>query len=254
MQRTVLVTGGGRRVGAAIVRVLAAAGHRIVIHYNRSGTAAAALAEDLARNGASAVAIGADLADAAAARALIGRAADRVGDVIDGLVNCASVFTFDRPPISDLTLLRRLTDINLGAPVLLASALAEQPGLDDGAVVNILDQKVANLNPDFFSYTCTKIALAGATEMLATALAPAIRVNAVAPGLTLPSGDQSEAEFKAVACDNLLRRPVAIDEIGRACDFLLTSASVTGQTLYVDAGQRFVRRNGDVMFETRERP
>jgi NAD(P)-dependent dehydrogenase (short-subunit alcohol dehydrogenase family) len=90
--------------------------------------------------------------------------------------------------------------------------------------------------------------------MLARALAPKVRVNAVAPGLTLPSGDQTPEEFDAVSRENLLRRPVEADEIGRAVEFLLTSASVTGQTIFVDSGQRFLPRDGDVMFETRARP
>ena len=247
-RRTVLITGGARRLGAAIARALAGAGHCVVIHHHESPDEAAALADDI---GASVVA--ADLASEAASRALIGEAAAAAGGTIDGLVNCASMFEFDRPPISDLALLHRQMTVNLGAPVLLASALAGQAGLGDGAIVNILDQKVANLNPDFFSYTCTKIALAGATEMLAQALAPRIRVNAVAPGLTLPSGDQTEAEFEAVARQNLLHRRIDPAEIGRAVDFLLTAANVTGQTLYVDSGQRFLKRDGDVMFETRRR-
>jgi NAD(P)-dependent dehydrogenase (short-subunit alcohol dehydrogenase family) len=249
VRRTVLVTGGARRVGAAIVRHLAGQGHRVVIHYGSSREEAEALAGEV-----DGVAIAADLADHAAVAALIDTAAARAGARIDGLVNSASLFEFDRPPLDDWALLERLAPVNLGAPVLLASALARQPGLANGAVVNLLDQKVANLNPDFFSYTCTKVALAGATEMLARALAPAVRVNAVAPGLTLPSGDQTRAEFEAVARENLLRRPVDIDEIGRAVAFLLTARSVTGHTLFVDCGQRFLPRGGDVMFETRERP
>lgn len=248
MSRTVLVTGGAKRIGAAIVRHLAGQGHRMVIHYCSSADEAEALAREVGG-----VAVQADLADRAAAAALIDAAATAVGAPIDGLVNSAAQFEFDRPPLDDWALLEQLTRINLGAPVLLASALARQPGLADGAVVNLLDQKVANLNPDFFSYTCTKVALAGATEMLARALAPTVRVNAVAPGLTLPSGDQSEAEFAAVARENFLRRPVVIDEIGRAVDFLLTASSVTGQTVFVDSGQRFLPRDGDVMFETRGR-
>jgi NAD(P)-dependent dehydrogenase (short-subunit alcohol dehydrogenase family) len=249
VSRTVLVTGGAKRVGAAIVRHLAGQGHRVVIHYRRSRDAAEALAGEV-----DGVVLAADLADRAAVATLIDAAAARVGGPIDGLVNSASLFEFDRPPLDDWALFGRLAPVNLGAPVLLASALARQPGLADGAVVNLLDQKVANLNPDFFSYTCTKVALAGATEMLARALAPTVRVNAVAPGLTLPSGDQTRVEFEAVAQENLLRRPVDIDEIGRAVAFLLTARSVTGQTIFVDSGQRFVPRDGDVMFETRERP
>ena len=249
-RRVVLVTGGAKRVGAAIVRELAAAGHRVVIHHHRSGREAEALAGELDN----AVAIRADLADQQAVQALIAQAAEAAGAPIDGLVNCASVFAFDRPPALDPALLHRLTDVNLVAPVLLASVLADQEGLADGAVVNVLDQKVANLNPDFFSYTCTKIALAGATEMLAQALAPRVRVNAVAPGLALPSGDQTEAEFAAVARENLLRSQVDVAEIGRAVDYLLGAANVTGQTIFVDSGQRFLRRDGDVMFENGRRP
>ncbi|MBY8827486.1 SDR family oxidoreductase [Hephaestia mangrovi] len=248
-KRTVLVTGGAKRVGAAIVRHLAAQGHRVVIHYGNSQLEAARLAAETGG-----VAIGADLADQSAVTNLIGESAELAGAPIDGLVNSASLFEFDRPPLDDWALLERLMPVNLGAPVLLASALARQPGLADGAVVNLLDQKVANLNPDFFSYTCTKVALAGATEMLARALAPAVRVNAVAPGLTLPSGDQSAEEFAQVSRENLLRRQVDIEEIARAVDLLLTSTSITGQTMFVDCGQRFLPRDGDVMFEMRARP
>nr|WP_255586734.1 SDR family oxidoreductase [Hephaestia mangrovi] len=244
-----MVTGGAKRVGAAIVRHLAAQGHRVVIHYGNSQLEAARLAAETGG-----VAIGADLADQSAVTNLIGESAELAGAPIDGLVNSASLFEFDRPPLDDWALLERLMPVNLGAPVLLASALARQPGLADGAVVNLLDQKVANLNPDFFSYTCTKVALAGATEMLARALAPAVRVNAVAPGLTLPSGDQSAEEFAQVSRENLLRRQVDIEEIARAVDLLLTSTSITGQTMFVDCGQRFLPRDGDVMFEMRARP
>ncbi|MGN6375356.1 MAG: SDR family oxidoreductase [Sphingomonas sp.] len=254
MIRTVLVTGGAQRIGAAVVRSLAGEGHRVVVHHHRSADAATALVEALRADGAAVAAVRADLADEVAVRGLVAAAAEAIGGPIDGLVNCASQFVFDRPPLHGLALLRQLSDVNLGAPVLLASALAGQAGLADGAVVNVLDQKVANLNPDFFSYTLTKIALAGATELLARGLAPKVRVNAVAPGLTLPSGDQTAEDFAAVACENLLRRPVDVDEIGRAVAFLLTARSVTGQTIYVDCGQRFVQRDGDVMFETRERP
>ena len=118
-------------------------------------------------------------------------------------------------------------------------------------MVNLLDQKLANPNPDFFSYTLSKYALAGATEMLAQALAPKVRVNAVAPGITLPSGDQKDADFAAVASDNLLRHPVGAEAVAAAVVYLLDAGSVTGQTLYVDCGQRFLRRDGDVMFANR---
>jgi NAD(P)-dependent dehydrogenase (short-subunit alcohol dehydrogenase family) len=193
-----------------------------------------------------------DLAVPDTAQRLIAEVRAAFGAPLAALVNNASLFTFDRPPLSNAGALPAHMAVNLDAPVLLASALAAQDDLTEGAVVNILDQKVANLNPDFFSYSCGKVALAGATPMLARALGPRIRVNAVSPGLTLPSLDQSEAEFRAVANENLLRRPVDIDAIGEAVDFLLTAGGITGQNIFVDNGQHFLPRDSDVMFETRQ--
>lgn len=248
MTRTVLVTGGAKRLGAAIVRAVAAAGHRVVIHYRRSATEAERLAAEIGAAGTMA----GDLGDTAAAAGMIARARSVAGGPITGLVNSASSFEFDRPEAVDPALAARLYAVNCTAPLLLAGALAEQAELKDGAVVNLLDQKVANLNPDFFSYTCAKLALAGATEMLAQAFAPRLRVNAVSPGLTLPSADQSEAEFAEAARKNLLERPVGAEAVAAAVVWLLEAPSVTGQNLYVDAGQRFLRRRGDVMFEGRD--
>jgi NAD(P)-dependent dehydrogenase (short-subunit alcohol dehydrogenase family) len=188
-------------------------------------------------------------ADTAGIDDLFARARCVAGGAIDGLVNSASAFDYDTPPMLDPALLARLYAIGHSAPVLLASALARQDDLRDGAVVNLLDQKVANLNPDFFSYTGGKVALAGATAMLAQALGPRIRVNAVAPGLSLPSGDQTETEFRAVASENVLRRPVDPADIAAAVGFLLGARGINGQTIYVDCGQRFLPRNRDVMFE-----
>jgi NAD(P)-dependent dehydrogenase (short-subunit alcohol dehydrogenase family) len=118
--------------------------------------------------------------------------------------------------------------------------------------VNLLDQKVANPNPDFFSYTLAKQALAAATTLMAQAFAPAVRVNAVSPGLTLASGDQTAAEFDAAARKNLLGRPVGAEAVADAVAYLLGAESVTGQNLFVDGGQRFLKRDGDVMFEGRD--
>lgn len=248
MSRTVLVTGGSRRIGAAIVRALAGAGHRVVIHHHHPHDEdAVALALELDPRGERIATVAGDLADPVA---IFRAAREAVHGNVDGLVNCASVFEFDRPPDFDPALLASLTATNLSAPVAMACELARQEGLEDGAVVNLLDQKVANLNPDFFSYTCTKIALEGATTMLAQALAPRVRVNAVSPGLTLPSGDQSDAEFATVASENLLRRPVPVEEVARAVEYLLTAPGITGHNVFVDNGQRFLKRDGDVMFST----
>lgn len=242
--RTVLVTGGARRLGAAIVRRLAADGNRVVIHYGFSRAEAEALASEVGAVGI----VQGDLADSGAISALFDRARDLAGP-IDALVNSASAFEFDTPPNSDAARMARLYAIDCVAPVLLTDALARQDDVEDGAVVNVLDQKLANLNPDFFSYTCAKAALAAATVMQAQALAPRVRVNAVAPGLTLPSADQTDVEFAAVASANLLHRPVGVDFVADAVAYLIGSHGVTGQTVYVDCGQRFQPRNRDVMFQ-----
>lgn len=247
MTRTVLVTGGAKRLGANIARACAEAGWRVVVHYNTSEKEAEALAAAL--GGA---AVSGDLEDTGAVDALFERARMAARGPIHALVNSASQFEEDRPERIDGRLAARLYAVNCTAPTLLAGALAGQSELSAGAVVNLLDQKLANPNPDFFSYSLSKYALSGATDMMAMAFAPRIRVNAVAPGLTLPSGDQSAAEFDRVARENLLRQPVGADQVAAAVLYLLDAVSVTGQTLYVDSGQRFLKRQGDVMFEGRE--
>ena len=244
MKRTILVTGGGRRLGAVIVRRLARDGHHVVIHQHDRHGGAADLAAEL-----DAATVTGDLAELDSIGALFAAARDAAGGPIDGLVNSASAFVFDTPPAIDPALFARLGAINGGAPALLAGALAAQDDIVDGSVVNILDQKVANPNPDFFSYSCAKMALAGATGMLAQAFAPRVAVNAVSPGLTLPSGDQTEEEFAAVASINLLQRPVGAGAVADAVAYLLRSRGVTGQNLFVDCGQRFLPRARDVMFE-----
>ncbi len=250
----VLVTGAARRIGAGIARRLALRGHDVAIHHHHAPGEAEALRQAIEAAGGRACVVSGELADPATASALIDAARAGLGGPVTGLVNNASQFAFDALPLTDFALLDRHMRVNLGAPVALASAMAAQDDLEDGAVVNLLDQKLANLNPDFFTYTCSKAALAAATEMLARALAPKIRVNAVSPGLTLPSLDQSDEEFAEHARQNLLQHPVALDDIAATVEHLLTSRSITGQNVFVDCGQRFLPRDGDVMFEGRERP
>jgi NAD(P)-dependent dehydrogenase (short-subunit alcohol dehydrogenase family) len=244
----VLVTGGAKRLGAAMARACTAAGWRVVIHYATSGHEAEALAREI--GGAT---VSGDLAEVAAAGELFDRAVQAAGGPIQALINNASSFEEDRPEAIDPVLAARLYTINCTAPTVLSARFAAQSGLEDGVIVNLLDQKLANPNPDFFSYSLSKYALAGATEMMAMAFAPRVRVNAVAPGLTLPSGDQDAAEFHDVARANLLARPVGAAQVADAVVYLLGARSVTGQTLYVDSGQRFLKREGDVMFEGRDR-
>lgn len=245
--RTVLVTGSARRLGAVIARHLAASGWRVAIHHLHSAEDADALSAELPGS----IVLAGDLADPATPMALLAAARAGFGAPLMAVVNSASLFDYDTPPAITAASLDRHHAVNLSAPVLLASALAAQDDLADGAVVNILDQKLANPNPDFFSYSCAKFALGGATTMLAQALGPRIRVNAVSPGLSLPSADQTEAEFAAAASRNLLRRPVDPQDIARAVAFLLEARGVQGETLFVDCGQRFLPRDRDVMFEDR---
>ena len=250
----ILVTGGAKRIGAGIVRRLALRGHEVAIHHHHAPDDAEALRAAIAAAGGRVCVVTGELADAATAPALIEAAREGLGGPVTGLVNNASQFAFDALPLTDFALLDRHMRVNLGAPVALASALAGQDDLDEGAVVNLLDQKIANLNPDFLTYTLSKSALAAATELMARGLAPRVRVNAVSPGLTLPSLDQSDAEFSEHSRANLLQRPVALDDVAAAVEHLLTARSITGQNLFVDCGQRFLPRDGDVMFEGRERP
>jgi NAD(P)-dependent dehydrogenase (short-subunit alcohol dehydrogenase family) len=248
----ILVTGGARRIGAGISRRLALRGHAVAIHHHHSPDDAEALCAAIAAAGGTACVVSGELAEAATAPALIEAAREGLGGPVAGLVNNASQFAWDALPLTDFALLDRHMRVNLGAPVALASALAAQDDLDEGAVVNLLDQKVGNLNPDFLTYTLSKTALDSATELLARGLAPRIRVNAVSPGLTLPSLDQSAEEFAEHSRQNLLQRPVALDDIAATVEYLLTARSITGQNIFVDCGQRFIQRDGDVMFDGRE--
>ncbi|MDX5984477.1 SDR family oxidoreductase [Sphingomonas echinoides] len=247
MPRTVLVTGAARRLGAVIARHLAGEGWRVAIHHLHSAEDADRLSAALS---GSTVLTG-DLSDPTVPGALVEAARAAFGGPLTAVVNSASLFDYDTPPQVNAALLRDHYAVNLAAPVLLANALAAQDDLAEGAVVNLLDQKIVNLNPDFFSYTCAKLALAGATTMLAQALGPRIRVNAVSPGLSLPSADQSDAEFAEAARKNLLQRPVDPVDIARAVAFLLEARGVQGQNVFVDCGQRFLPRARDVMFEGR---
>lgn len=246
--RAVLVTGGARRIGAAVCRRLAADGWRVVVHYHTGAVEAAAFAASLGG-----VAIDADLEDPAAAEALPARAAAAIAAPLDAVVNNASVFDYNRAATFTIEDWRRDETVNLLSPILIARAFAKslRKGAS-GAVVNLLDQKLWNLNADFFTYTMSKIGLEGATRLLAKALAPAVRVNGVAPGITLPSGSQTEEQFAAVAGKyNLMKRPIDIDAVSDAVAFLLDNSAVTGQTILVDNGQHMVASDHDVMFTTR---
>ncbi|MEQ7873088.1 SDR family oxidoreductase [Sphingomonas sp. ASV193] len=238
--RTALVTGASKRVGRRVSEALLADGWRLFAHVHSNDDAVAEGATRLVGD-LSAPDIGETLFAA-------------IGGPVDLLVNCAARFGDDALGRLDPGEFEQHMAINVRAPALLIDALARRHAAGAGAgrralVVNVLDAKLAAPNPDFLSYTLSKYALAGLTEVAARALADkGIRVNAVAPALMLPSGEQSDEEFEKVHAFNPLRHGVEVDELVAAVRFLLDSPAMTGQTLVLDGGQRFMALPRDVQF------
>lgn len=242
--RVALVTGAARRLGRTIALALARDGWDLGIHYRESHAEAEQTVADIRALGRRAVALGAALDDATACPALLSRLAQALGPV-SGLVNSASRFVYDDIQSLDAASLDAHVRPNLLAPLLLAQALARQladhPEVPGGVIVNLLDQKLINLNPDFLSYTLSKAALAAATTMLAQALAPRIRVVGVSPGLTLPSYLQDEAAFAhAHRTLSPLGASSTPEDIADSVVFAMRTRSITGTVLVVDGGQHLL--------------
>ena len=222
-------------------------GYDVVIHARTADADAEAVRQAAAAAGVRAAVVAADLDRDDALLSLVDRAATAVGS-LTLLVNNASLFSDDR--IDSLTAASwdAHMSANLRAPVLLAQAFARQaPAHADALIVNILDQRVLKPTPQYFSYAVSKAALWHATRMLAQALAPAIRVNGVGPGPTLPNIDQSEAQFAAEAANTPLRRRATPEEIAAALRYLIDARSVTGQMIAVDGGQHLAWRTPDIV-------
>jgi len=242
--RAALVTGASQRIGRAIALRLARDGYAVAIHAHRSHAKAEALARALG-GGAKAAVVGGDLADAAALPKLVTSAVEAVGP-LTLLVNNASLFENDVFGALDADQLDRHMAVNLRAPILLAQAFAAQvPAGADASIVNITDQRVMKPTPLLFSYALSKGALAAATVMMAQALAPKVRVNAVAPGPTLQSPRQNAAAFARQAAAVPLGHGVAPEEIADAVLYLASARSVTGTTLAVDSGQHVAWQTPD---------
>lgn len=240
--RTAIVTGAGKRVGAVVARALVERGWSVVAHVRRD--------EDAVTDGA--VKAVADLADPGCAAPIFAATAGL--PPVRLLVNNAARFVRDGFGAFSVDEFAEHMAVNLRAPVLLSEALAARhsPG-GQALIVNMLDSKLAAPNPDFLSYTLSKQALAGFTELAARALAPAgIRVNGIAPALMLRSGGQSEDNFAAMHARNPLGRGATPDDVVRALDYLIGTPAVTGEVLTIDGGQRFDPPPRDVQFlETR---
>jgi NAD(P)-dependent dehydrogenase (short-subunit alcohol dehydrogenase family) len=246
-----LVTGAARRIGRAIALRLAAEGHPLALHASlRSRHEAEALAAEIVGQGGRAAVLTADLTSPAEVQRLLPDAIAALGEV-EVLVNNASLFEADLAMPFDIDRYERHMATNLRAPLQLAADLAERvPEGREGAIINILDQRVLRPNPQFFSYTLSKSALWTATRTMAQAFAPRLRVNGVGPGPTLANHMQRPEDFAREAQNVLLRRPIDPAEIAEAVVYLLRARGVTGQMIAVDGGQHLGWRTPDVEDES----
>jgi NAD(P)-dependent dehydrogenase (short-subunit alcohol dehydrogenase family) len=237
---------------------LAQAGWDVAVHYHRSEREAQATVTQIQQMGRAALALYADLASPAEADALISTCIARFGRP-HCLVNNASLFEFDDGYTFRTDVLERHMAINLNAPLTLSRHLYEAHAQQDGApsqnqapgvIINLLDQKLINLNPDFLSYTLSKAALETATRLLAQCYAPRLRVVGLAPGISLPSGPQSEAEFAEAHHHTPLGHASFPEDIAQAAVYLASAHAVTGTTLYVDGGQHLQSSPRDIIFKS----
>ena len=237
LEACALVTGAARRLGRAIAEDLARHGWSVGIHYQTSESDALSLVAEIEAFGGRAAAFQADLANLGALPALVEDCAKALGPV-SCLVNNAAGFVWDWPDKFDERGWTEHHEVNLRAPVFLTQAFANAlPAEMEGSVINLIDQKVHALNPHYFTYTLAKSALWTATRTMAQALAPRIRVNAIAPGPVLPFEGQTEEDFERECDDTLLKRPVPLSDIASTVRFLLATRSVTGQMIALDGGR-----------------
>lgn len=232
-----LITGGAHRIGLALTDTLSEAGWAVAIHYRDSGDAAHDLAERITKNGGQACTCGGDLSDDTQTAGVFEEAAKGIGP-ITAVINNASIFEAEEWDEVTRDSWDTHFDVNLRAPFILSQLLAKNlPESRAGNIVNVIDQRVLNLNPHYVSYTLSKAGLWTMTQTLAMALAPSIRVNAIGPGPTLPNPRQSPETFNQQAAATPLERPVAPEDIAGAMMYLLGAKSVTGQFIAVDCGE-----------------
>ena len=246
--KAALITGGARRIGRAIAEDLAAHGWSVAVHCCNAANDAGEAVDIIRAAGGTAVAVTADLADADAALSLVAQAGAALGQPLTALVNNASLF--EKDDITNLTAESwdRHQAVNLRAPVLLTQTFAQAlPAGVQGNVVNMVDQRVLKLNPQYLSYTASKAGLWTLTRTLAQALAPHVRVNAVSPGPTLRNARQSDADFAAEQARTLLGYGPELPEICAAVRFLLETPSITGQMMALDGGQHLKWRTDDIL-------
>jgi NAD(P)-dependent dehydrogenase (short-subunit alcohol dehydrogenase family) len=243
-----LVTGGAKRIGAAIVADLAANGFAVAIHANRSRAEAEALAASIRSGGGSAFAVHGDLTMAHDVAAIVDSAEAACGAPVRLLVNSASVFHKDSAQAPNPVFWSAHFAVHVTAPAMMAARMVER--LDEkteGLIVNIIDQRVWRLTPHFFSYTLSKAALWTATQTMAMAFAPHVRVNAIGPGPILANERQNLADFQAQVDAVPLRHAPDLAEFGRTIRFLWATRSITGQMIALDSGQHLAWETPDVL-------
>ena len=236
-QGKVLITGAATRIGRAIALALGAAGWGVVVHHNRSKSAADEVVAEIEKRGSRAIPLAADLTDPRQTSDLVAAATKALGS-IDCLINNAALFEGDNIETLDRESWGAHLSVNLTAPLMLTQAFAGQLAANaEGNVINIIDQRVWNPTPHFISYTLSKAGLWTMTQTLALALAPRIRVNGIGPGPTLPSMRQSESEFEEQWRALPLRRRTKLEDIVDAVNYILGAGAMTGQMIALDGGQ-----------------
>lgn len=240
----VLVTGGAKRIGKAISNDLAQHGFGVVVHANTSIEEAEELAQQIIEQGGKAWAVQGDLNAPATAAAIVADAANKAGS-LQMLVNNASIFEHDAATELNEELWDEHFNVHLKSPAFMAQEFVARLGGNDGMIINIIDQRVRRLNPTFFSYTLSKSALWTATQTMAQALGPNIRVNAIAPGPALKNDRQNDEDFKQQVDALILQRSPALDEFGATIRYLWDAKSITGQMLALDGGQHLAWQTPD---------
>ena len=244
-KRGALITGGARRIGRRLALGFAEAGYAVGIHCWHSQREAQTLCEEIRNDGGAAELFTADLTKEEAPDALIEEASAKL-EGLSCLVNNASLFEKDAFGALDFDLWERHIHTNLRAPLFLSQSFAKRIGQEPANIINILDEKVWRLNPSFFSYTLSKSALWTATQLMAQALAPHIRVNGVGPGPVLPASDMTDQSFARMAEATPLGKSVSPDDIWRAVRFIIETPSLTGQMIAVDSGQHLAWQTPDI--------
>ncbi|MET4102869.1 NAD(P)-dependent dehydrogenase (short-subunit alcohol dehydrogenase family) [Roseovarius sp. MBR-78] len=252
-----LVTGAGKRLGRAMALELARQGHDVAVHYATSEAEAEAVATEIRDMGRQAVALRADLLDEAEVQPLVARAAEALGGPVLTLVNNASIFEYDTLDSATRESWDRHVESNLRAPFVLMQEMARAvppPETDAngeprarGLIVNMIDQRVRKLTPNFMTYTIAKMGLWALTRTAAQALAPRVRVNAIGPGPTLQGHRQSDVHFARQRAATVLGRGADAGDITAALGYLLTAPAVTGQLICVDGGQHLGWQTPDVL-------